>query len=43
MSSAKPLTGWRYAALVGALVGGIGLASYPIIISPMMNPEPYRE
>lgn len=34
--------GWRYAALIGGLVGSIAVASYPIIIEPMLNPEKYR-
>lgn len=33
------LVGWRYAALIGGLVGTIALAAYPVIIDPMMNPE----
>lgn len=37
----KPLTGWRYAAMIGGLVGAIALAMYPIAIDPMMNPEKY--
>lgn len=35
--------GWRYAALVGGLVGAIALTSYPIIIDPMINPEKWSE
>lgn len=34
--------GWRYAALVGGLVGAIALTSYPIIIDPMINPEKWK-
>ncbi|EFX89256.1 hypothetical protein DAPPUDRAFT_126724 [Daphnia pulex] len=37
------LKGWKYAAMVGTVVGAIGLAIYPIIVSPMMNPEPYKK
>lgn len=37
------LKGWKYAAMVGTVVGAIGLAIYPIIVSPMMNPEPYSK
>jgi len=37
------LTGWRYGAFVGGLVGAICLTIYPIIISPMMDPEPYKK
>jgi len=36
------LKGWRFGVVVGALVGAIGIAIYPIIISPMMDPEPYK-
>lgn len=40
----KPvLKGWRYAAFVGALFGSVLAATYPIIIQPMYNPEPWRE
>ena len=37
------LKGWRYAAFVGLITGTIGLAIYPIIISPMIDPEPYSK
>ncbi len=37
------LKGWKYAAMLGTVVGAIGLAIYPIIVSPMMNPEPYSK
>ncbi|KZS04430.1 Uncharacterized protein APZ42_032758 [Daphnia magna] len=37
------LKGWKYAAMVGSVIGVIGLAIYPIIVSPMMDPEPYSE
>ena len=37
------LKGWKYAAFVGTIVGAIGLAIYPIIVSPMVNPEPYSK
>ena len=43
MWSGKVLTGWRFATFVGAIIGAVGLATYPIIISPMNNPEPWRE
>ncbi|CAH0558947.1 unnamed protein product [Brassicogethes aeneus] len=36
------LTGWRYAGLIGGLIGAIGLAIYPIIIDPMLNVEKYK-
>ncbi|XP_017882592.1 uncharacterized protein LOC108626443 [Ceratina calcarata] len=35
------LTGWRYGVFIGTYVGIIGIASYFIIISPIINPEPY--
>ncbi|KAF5276240.1 hypothetical protein FQR65_LT18563 [Abscondita terminalis] len=37
------LKGWRYGLLVGGLVGMIALATYPIIIHPMMHEEQYRQ
>ncbi|XP_063696272.1 small integral membrane protein 20 [Culicoides brevitarsis] len=37
------LVGWRFGVFVGSIVGLIGLACYPIIIYPMMNPEEYKE
>ncbi|XP_069962551.1 small integral membrane protein 20 [Bactrocera oleae] len=37
------LRGWRYAAFISCIGGGIGVALYPIIIEPMMNVEKYRE
>ncbi len=36
------LSGWRYVGFVGCMVGALALAAYPIIISPMINPEPWR-
>lgn len=38
-----PLTGWRYAAVFGGLVGAICLALYPIGVVPMINPEKYSK
>ncbi|KAL1506522.1 hypothetical protein ABEB36_005870 [Hypothenemus hampei] len=35
--------GWRYAALIGGMVGAIGLAVYPIIIDPIRNPDKYKK
>lgn len=37
------LRGRNYALLVGGIVGIIGLACYPIIVHPMMNPEQYKK
>jgi len=40
----KPiLKGWRFAGFVGTFVGFIGLAIYPIIISPYMYPEKWKK
>ncbi|XP_001120888.2 uncharacterized protein LOC724988 [Apis mellifera] len=36
------LTGWRYAAFIGTFVGTIGIFCYFTMISPMINPEPYK-
>ncbi|KAJ8950471.1 hypothetical protein NQ314_007858 [Rhamnusium bicolor] len=35
------LKGWRFAVLIGGLVGAIGIAMYPIVVDPMLNPEKY--
>lgn len=48
MRSKKPKvvntwTGWRYGALIGGIVGLIGLALYPIAIEPILNPEKYKK
>lgn len=37
------LKGWKYAAFIGSIVGFIGIACYPIIIDPMLNPAKYKE
>ncbi|XP_058116418.1 small integral membrane protein 20 [Anopheles ziemanni] len=37
------LRGRNYALLIGGIVGIIGLACYPIIVHPMMNPEQYKK
>jgi len=40
----KPiLKGWRFAGFIGSIVGAIGLAIYPIIISPYMYPEKWKK
>lgn len=39
----KTWTGWRYAALIGGLVGAITLTLYPIAIEPIINPEKYKK
>lgn len=37
------LIGWRYATLLGGLVGLIGLTFYPIAIDPYLNPEKWSK
>ena len=37
------LTGWRFAMGFGAFLGALGVAIYPIIFAPMMNPEPWKQ
>lgn len=37
------LKGSRYVMFISAIVGSIGLAIYPIIIRPMMNPDEYKQ
>lgn len=41
--AANTWTGWRYGALIGGIIGIIGLALYPIAIDPMINPEKYKK
>lgn len=36
------LKGWKFVAFIGTFVGGLGLAVYPVIISPMLNPDEYK-
>jgi len=44
MVSQKPiLKGWRFAAFVGGIVGAVGVAIYPIIISPYLYPEQWKK
>lgn len=43
MSRGAPLKGWRFGAFVGSIVGAIGLAIYPIIISPYLYPEKWKK
>lgn len=35
------LIGWRFGALIGGLVGLIGLAVYPAVIYPMLHIDEY--
>ncbi|XP_058835154.1 small integral membrane protein 20-like [Topomyia yanbarensis] len=37
------LKGRNYALFISGIVGLIGLACYPIIIDPMLNPEKYKK
>ncbi|KAK9739817.1 protein of unknown function (DUF4538) [Popillia japonica] len=37
------LIGWRFGALIGGLVGLIGLAVYPAVIYPMLHIDEYKE
>ncbi|XP_055385607.1 small integral membrane protein 20 [Condylostylus longicornis] len=37
------LKGKKYVAFISVIVGTIGIAIYPIIISPMLNPEHYKK
>ncbi|XP_033309915.1 uncharacterized protein LOC117210729 [Bombus bifarius] len=37
------LTGWRYVTFIGTIVGFIGTFCYFTMISPMINPEPYKQ
>ncbi|XP_058461118.1 small integral membrane protein 20 [Malaya genurostris] len=37
------LKGRNYVLFIGGIVGLIGLACYPIIIDPMLNPEKYKK
>ena len=34
---------WRSIVAIIAVVGGIGAATYPIIVSPYINPDPWSE
>ena len=43
MNRGPILKGWKFAAFIGSIVGTIGLATYPIIISPMIDPEPWKQ
>jgi len=37
------LKGWRYGVFVGSIVGFIGAAIYPIIISPYLYPDKWKQ
>lgn len=36
------LAGWRFAAFLGAIVGGIGAFVYPIVVLPYQNPDEWQ-
>ncbi|CAG0882951.1 unnamed protein product [Darwinula stevensoni] len=37
------LRGWRYVAFVAGIFGGVGLAIYPIIVAPYLDPSKYQD
>ena len=37
------LKGWRYGVFFGSVVGSICLAIYPVIISPYLFPEKWKQ
>ena len=39
----QPLKGWRYGIFIGGIVGAIGAAIYPVIISPYLFPEKWKK
>jgi len=43
MTGRQVLKGWRYAAFIGSVVGAISLAIYPVIISPYLYPDKWRQ
>jgi len=43
MKQGSLLKGWRFGAFVGSIVGAVGLATYPIIISPYLHPEEWKQ
>ena len=38
-----PLKGWRFAGFVGSIVAAVAVACYPIIISPYLYPEKWKQ
>ncbi|KAK2717374.1 hypothetical protein QYM36_006233, partial [Artemia franciscana] len=36
------MSGWKYGAFIGGIVGFIGLALYPTVIYPMQHIDEYR-
>ncbi|XP_046665206.1 small integral membrane protein 20 [Homalodisca vitripennis] len=43
MRHQRKLVGWRYGVFIGSCVAFLGLAVYPVIISPMINPDYYKQ
>ena len=43
MRQPKPLKGWRFAGFVGSIVAAVAVACYPIIISPYLYPEQWKQ
>ncbi|KAK2717377.1 hypothetical protein QYM36_006233 [Artemia franciscana] len=37
------MSGWKYGAFIGGIVGFIGLALYPTVIYPMQHIDEYKE
>ncbi|XP_025602685.2 uncharacterized protein LOC112694999 [Athalia rosae] len=37
------LTGRYFAMFISGFVGLFALATYPVMIQPMLNPEPYKK
>uniref|UniRef100_A0A0V0G5R5 Uncharacterized protein n=1 Tax=Triatoma dimidiata TaxID=72491 RepID=A0A0V0G5R5_TRIDM len=42
MASSR-LKGWKYVLLMSGIVGSVGVATYPIIIRPMLYTEEYKK
>ncbi|XP_076393013.1 uncharacterized protein LOC143265347 [Megachile rotundata] len=38
----KRLTGWRYGLFIGTFLTAVAVNGYFVILSPLMNPEPYK-
>ena len=43
LGSESRFVGWRFAALIGGIVGAIALAMYPIAVDPYFNPDKYSK
>ncbi|XP_076248369.1 uncharacterized protein LOC143188165 [Calliopsis andreniformis] len=39
----RQLKGWRFGIFIGSFIGLVGLQCYFTMISPMLNPEPYKK